>query len=36
MTDVKITNHGPKYIQGICDEKAHGDLKFTKYDTMVG
>ena len=37
MTDVQITNHGPKYIQGICDYgKVYIDLKFTKYVPMVG
>ena len=37
MTDVKITNHGPNYIQGICDYgKVYIDLKFTKYVPMVG
>jgi len=37
MTDVKITRHGPNYIQGICDYgKVYIDLKFTKYVPMVG
>ena len=37
MTDVQITNYGPKYIQGVCDYgKVYVDLKFSKYVPMVG
>ena len=37
MTDVQITNHGSKYIQGICDYgKVYIDLKFTRYIPAIG
>lgn len=37
MTDIRITNRGTNYIQGICEYgKVYIDLKFTKYVPMVG
>ena len=37
MTDIRITQRGTNYFQGICEYgKVYIDLKFTKYVPMVG
>jgi hypothetical protein len=37
MTDVKVTNRGPKYFQGVSKYgKVYIDLKFTRYVPPVG
>jgi len=37
MTEIRITNRGTNYIQGICEYgKVYIDLKFTKYVPVVG